>query len=89
MPPCLAVPCGNSRGKNPSIISIPHAFRFPVQRTTTPLALRISKSHPWVRIFSGNEKCDECEYDVRCFCHNGRQVMKFEPALAPSVNMAK
>ena len=61
---------------------MPSDFQFKEQ--PPPLALRISKSHPWVQIFSGNEKCDECEYDVRCICHNGRQVMKFEPALAPS-----
>ena len=35
MTPCLGI----------RIVSILHAFRFPVQRT--PLALGISKSHPW------------------------------------------
>ena len=41
MPPCLAVPCGNSRGKIPSIISIPQCLQV------SSSALRISKSHPW------------------------------------------
>ena len=41
MPPCLAVPCGNSRGKIPSIISITQCLQV------SSSALRISKSHPW------------------------------------------
>ena len=36
MPPCLAVPCENSRGKNPSIISIPPCLQISSSKNNHP-----------------------------------------------------
>ena len=47
MPPCLADPCWNFRGKNPSIINIPPCLQISSSKNHHPPSPQNFKKHPW------------------------------------------